>query len=95
MLVGADDVHLDLARRIAAQPRAILHQDHAGSVARRRDGRADAGQAASGHHDIGLQPDLAHMPFRRREPGVPGGDLVEVRRRGRFALRASLAGEHH
>ena len=28
VVVGADDVHLDFARRIAPQPRAVLHQHH-------------------------------------------------------------------
>ena len=95
MLIGAHHVHFHLARGIAAQPRAILHQDHARSVTRRRNRRAHARQSTPGHQDIGLQPDLAHVRFRGRKPGVPGSDLIEIRRRRRSALRGSLPGQHH
>ena len=53
VLVGADDVHLDFARRIAAQPRAVLHQDDPRAVPRRGDGRANAGESAARDQHVG------------------------------------------
>ena len=49
--VGADDVHADLARRVPAQARAILHEQRPSAVARRREGRADPRHAAARHEE--------------------------------------------
>jgi hypothetical protein len=94
VLVGAHDMHLDFTRGIAAQARAILHQDDARSVARRCDCRAHTRQATAGDEDIGLQPDLAHVPFRGPKAGVARRDLVKVRGSRRPGLCVRLAGEH-
>ena len=61
MAVGADDVHLHFARGVAAQPRAILKQDHSGAVPRRGDRGADAREAAAGDKNIRVEIDLRHM----------------------------------
>ena len=79
MLVGADDVHLDFARGIAAQPRAVLHQDDLGAVPRRGDGRADAGQSAAGDEHVGIQHDLAHVGLRGSVAGVGRSDALEIK----------------
>ena len=47
-LVGADDVHLDLARGVAAQPRAVLKQHHLGAVPGRGDRGANTREASTG-----------------------------------------------
>jgi len=59
--VGADDVHLHLARGVAAQPGPVLKQDDAQSVARRGDGRAHAGQPAARHQQVRLQIHQRHV----------------------------------
>jgi hypothetical protein len=49
MGVGSDDVHTNLARRIASKNRAILHEDDTRSIAGSRN---RAGHAASDHNKI-------------------------------------------
>ena len=70
-LVGVrpDDVHLDLARGVAAEPRAVLHEDDPRAVARRGERRADAGETAAGDEDVGLELDEPHVRLGRGEAG--------------------------
>ena len=62
--VGADDVHLDFARRVAAEPRAVLHQNDSRAVSRRGDRRANTRQAAAGDKDVSVEVHLSHVGFR-------------------------------
>jgi hypothetical protein len=45
-------VHLDLARGVAPEPRAVLHEDDPRAVACRGERRADAGETAAGDEDV-------------------------------------------
>jgi hypothetical protein len=63
VLVGAHDVHLHFARRVAAQTRTVLHQDHARAVPGRSNGGADARESPAGDQDVGLQVDQVHLGF--------------------------------
>ena len=66
--VGADDVHLDFARGIAAQPRAVLQQNHAGAVSGRGNRRANARNSSAGHQDVGFAVRPESCGVREREP---------------------------
>ncbi len=95
--IGADDVHLDLARRIATQPRAVLHQHHPSSRAGRRHRRANTGQSAAGHQHVGGQLDQLHVLLgrrlgrlpRRRDAGQLGANLVGRTLAGPMGIAAS------
>ncbi len=67
-VVGPDDVHLDLATGVPTQPRAVLHEHHAGTVPGRGDGRANTGHPATGNEHVALELDLDHVGFARRTP---------------------------
>ena len=77
--VGADDVHLDFARRVAPQPRAVLHQHDLGPAAGRGHGRTDAGQSAAGHQHVAGQIDPLHVRL-----GADGGQIARRRDAGQF-----------
>jgi hypothetical protein len=52
MGISSDDVHTNLARRIASENRAVLHEDDVRSITGSRNGRNRAGHAASDRDKI-------------------------------------------
>ena len=85
VIIRADDVHLDLARRIAAEPRTILHQHDLRSVPGRAQRRQHARQSAARDHHIAMQIHDGHIAFERR-----GGAIA--RRRDAFEVAPDLIG---
>ena len=65
VFVGSHDVHLHLARRIAAQPGTILHEDNPGSVPGRGHRRADAGHATARDEEVALDVHRRHVWLAR------------------------------
>jgi hypothetical protein len=53
--ICADHMHANLAGSVTAQHRAVLHQHHPRTVARRRDRGANAGQASADHDKVRRQ----------------------------------------
>jgi hypothetical protein len=80
VVVRPHDVHLDLAAGVAAQPRAVLRQDHLRAIPRRAHSRTDSRHAAPRDEDVASQIHEGHVRFRS-EVAVPG-----VRRRHRLEL---------
>ena len=93
VLIGADHVHLHFARGIAAEARAVLHQDDARSVARRGDRGTDTRESSACDQDVGLQAHFAHMRLGCGEGGVGRRDFIEIAGRARERLRLGIAGE--
>ena len=96
MRVGAHDVHLHFARRVAAQPRPVLHQDHLRAVARRRHRRADARHPAAGHQHVGIQVDLRHVALVRQPCGAVSLAALSGRTPAAFhRLKQTVPGGRH
>jgi hypothetical protein len=91
--VGSHDVHADLAGGVAAQARAVLHQQHPSAVARCGQGGANPRHAPAGHQQI----DLAGLPVHVRLVRVLLGAAVRstVDRRPGVPRRTLLRGALH
>ena len=80
VMVRADDVHLHFARRVAAEPRTILHEDDLRAVAGRGDRGQHARHAAAGDEHVALELDERHVRLVRSGLAIAAGrrDRIEL-----------------
>jgi hypothetical protein len=64
MYISPDDVHAHLARRVAAEHRAVLAENDFTPRPRRRDGRTHARHPAASHQNVTSDFVLLHRKLR-------------------------------
>jgi hypothetical protein len=75
VMIGADDMHFHFTAGVAAEARTILEEEDTSAVAGGGERGTDAGHAAAGDAEVGLQVDALHMGFMGGASGCGGGGV--------------------